>query len=447
MSERGSSASRGRSISPAPHSDYEYDERHRSSRAVERTTRSISPESRTPPTRSPRRSLSRSLSPRRHGRRESPERSRDYYDDEDDDYRYRHKRSRSPREGHYHHRYRSRSRSLSRSRRSSRNTARVYFGNLSYDCRKSDLKELAREVGTVIQVEILETPSGKSKGCGVVEFSRSEYADRAIRKLNGIKFMGRPVFVREDREPEHKPVKDPKDAPEDQRLYVGNVPFSTSWQDLKDLFRKAGRVLHTDIDTNPETKQSLGSGLVIYDDPQDARAALEMMNGYVYRGRTLFVCKESEKPPPSQLHTLISRDEYKMREGHRSQGPPPRYYEDSGYHHRSSSNYHPPPPYISAPPTGLVGGPGASLPTQGPNQIFVTNLPYSTTWQDLIDLFRHVGPVVRAEILMSGGHPKGSGYVRFEEPSYCETAINKFNGYLYGGRLLDIRLDKFSSFS
>lgn len=31
----------------------------------------------------------------------------------------------------------------------------------------------------------------------VVEFSRSEYADRAIRKLNGIKFMGRPVFVRE----------------------------------------------------------------------------------------------------------------------------------------------------------------------------------------------------------------------------------------------------------
>lgn len=145
MSERGSSASWGRSISPAPHSDYEYDERHRSSRAVERTTRSISPESRTPPTRSPRRSLSRSLSPRRHGRRESPERSRDYYDDEDDDYRYRHKRSRSPREGHYHHRYRSRSRSLSRSRRSSRNTARVYFGNLSYDCRKSDLKELARE--------------------------------------------------------------------------------------------------------------------------------------------------------------------------------------------------------------------------------------------------------------------------------------------------------------
>lgn len=63
-----------------------------------------------------------------------------------------------------------------------------------------------------------------------------------------------------------------------------------------------------------------------------------------------------------------------MREGHRSQGPPPPYYEDSGYHHRSSSNYHPPPPYISAPPTGLVGGPGASLPTQGPNQIFVTNV-------------------------------------------------------------------------
>lgn len=79
----------------------------------------------------------------------------------------------------------------------------------------------------------------------------------------------------------------------------------------------------------------------------------------------------------------------------------------------------------------------------------------------MIDLFRHVGPVLRAEILLANGYPKGSGLVRFEEFSTCERAIGniihqrkqqgllkvligKFNGYLYGGRHLDVRLDKFS---
>lgn len=78
-----------------------------------------------------------------------------------------------------------------------------------------------------------------------------------------------------------------------------------------------------------------------------------------------------------------------------------------------------------------------------------------------------MGPVLRAEILLANGYPKGSGLVRFEEFTTCERAIGKrtiwekkrerensriykvvyigkFNGYLYGGRHLDVRLDKFS---
>jgi RNA recognition motif-containing protein len=79
------------------------------------------------------------------------------------------------------------------------------------------------------------------------------------------------------------------------------------------------------------------------------------------------------------------------------------------------------------------------------NQIFVNKLPFATTSQDLIDLFRHVGPVVRSEILWYNGRPKGTGLVRFEDKLTCERAIGKFNGYLYGGRKLDIRMDKYST--
>jgi RNA recognition motif-containing protein len=45
-------------------------------------------------------------------------------------------------------------------------------------------------------------PDGRSKGCGVAEYSNAEDAKEAIRKLNDVVLMGRPVFVREDRESE-----------------------------------------------------------------------------------------------------------------------------------------------------------------------------------------------------------------------------------------------------
>ncbi|KAG0183174.1 hypothetical protein DFQ29_009250 [Apophysomyces sp. BC1021] len=296
----------------------------------------------------------------------------------------------------------------------------------------------------------------------VVEYRYPEDAQRAIRTLNKVEFMGRPVFIREDREFEStSSSKDPRKAPEDCRLYVGNLPYSASWQDMKDLFRKAGRVLHTDIISDPETRRSTGSGLVVFDDPRDARTAIDTFHGYEWQGRTLEVCEvgtitERNRPPP---HASRSANNGEPRESR-----PQRTERSESFHQGSDTGYAaanaPPPPafsegydaYNATPPVppqhfpvSTVGGPGASLSSHGPNQIFVNNLPYSTTWQDLIDLFRHVGPVVRSEILMANGHAKGSGLVRFEDFATCERAIDKFHGYLYGGRYLDIRVDKFST--
>lgn len=43
---------------------------------------------------------------------------------------------------------------------------------------------------------------------------------------------------------------------------------------MKDLFRKAGRVLHTDIHTDEVSRRPNGNGTVIVDDPRTARAAI-----------------------------------------------------------------------------------------------------------------------------------------------------------------------------
>lgn len=54
------------------------------------------------------------------------------------------------------------------------------------------------------------------------------------------------------------------------------MPLNASWQDMKDLFRKAGRVLHTDIHTDIGSRRPNGHGTVIFDDARFARNAIGM---------------------------------------------------------------------------------------------------------------------------------------------------------------------------
>lgn len=63
-------------------------------------------------------------------------------------------------------------------------------------------------------------------------------------------------------------------------------------------------------------------------------------------------------------------------------------------------------------------------------------LPWSTSNEDLVELFETVGTVSVAEILYDGTRSKGEGIVQFGETAEAQTAGEKFTGYMYGGRPL-----------
>ena len=54
------------------------------------------------------------------------------------------------------------------------------------------------------------------------------------------------------------------------RCYVGNLPYSAGWQDLKDLFRSAGRVLHADV-MMEDGGRSKGWGIVEFETEAEVR--------------------------------------------------------------------------------------------------------------------------------------------------------------------------------
>src|ERR671929_25363 len=73
------------------------------------------------------------------------------------------------------------------------------------------------------------------------------------------------------------------------KLYVGNLPFNTSNQDLCDLFAQAGTVETANVVEDRETGRSRGFGFVEMSSKEEGEAAISQFNGKEINGRSLTV--------------------------------------------------------------------------------------------------------------------------------------------------------------
>lgn len=68
----------------------------------------------------------------------------------------------------------------------------IYIGNLSWDARDDDLRELFEQYGTVDSAKvIIDRHRNRSKGFGFVEMGNDDEAQAAIDALDGSTFMER----------------------------------------------------------------------------------------------------------------------------------------------------------------------------------------------------------------------------------------------------------------
>lgn len=72
-------------------------------------------------------------------------------------------------------------------------------------------------------------------------------------------------------------------------LYVGNLPFDTTGDDLVELFQAYGAVTHGQVIIDKFSGRSRGFGFVEMAQDDEARAAIEALNGTPYGGRPLTV--------------------------------------------------------------------------------------------------------------------------------------------------------------
>ncbi|KAG0026992.1 hypothetical protein BGZ81_005951 [Podila clonocystis] len=194
----------------------------------------------------------------------------------------------------------------------------------------------SRGAGIVQRAHIMQNRDGRSKGHGLVLFESIDDATKAQEMFNGHVWHGRALEVREDRstvdyaarkttssqredvsaltedlgkdliitsEPVAgtdgtsieqpgategaEPGKESEQSTDtvtppvsNGKVHVGNIPFRVRWQDLKDLFRKAGHVVRADVAMTPDSR-SRGFGTVVFSSEEEAKKAIGMFDQFL----------------------------------------------------------------------------------------------------------------------------------------------------------------------
>ncbi len=73
------------------------------------------------------------------------------------------------------------------------------------------------------------------------------------------------------------------------KLFVGNLSFNTTQNDLQDMFAAHGSVVETNLMMDRESGRSRGFGFVTMSTPEEAQAAITALSGKTVDGRALTV--------------------------------------------------------------------------------------------------------------------------------------------------------------
>ncbi len=79
------------------------------------------------------------------------------------------------------------------------------------------------------------------------------------------------------------------------RLFVGNLPFTTTQEQLAEIFAAAGTVSSATVITDRATGRSRGFGFVEMSTPEEATKAVADLNGHEIDGRQIVVSQARER--------------------------------------------------------------------------------------------------------------------------------------------------------
>ncbi|KAJ9644445.1 RNA recognition motif-containing protein [Coniosporium apollinis] len=329
----------------------------------------------------------------------------------------------------------------------------LFVRSLPATTTTEDLTELFSQSYPIKHAVAVTDPATKQcKGYGFVTFADAEDAQRAQEEFNGSSLQGRKIRV-EVAEPRHRDEQDKgsvpsaaaeakaarglrkKEAQQQQqppKLIVRNLPWSVKEPDqLAALFRSYGKVKHATI---PKTKPGLlaGFGFVVMRGRKNAEKAIEGVNGKEVDGRTVAVdwavdkeTWQNERKGAGEVEkaenggsldadaSMVADDTVSDEEASGDEGWPAEEDEVEGEEAVASDGSD----------ESDIGH--AQKPQVYSGTLFVRNLPFNCTDEDLEEHFSQFGLIRYARIVLDRAteRPKGTGFVCFVQSEDADACV------------------------
>jgi len=175
-----------------------------------------------------------------------------------------------------------------------RDARTVFCMQLSARCRARDLEDFMSSVGKVRDVKLIVcNKTRRFKGIAYVEFKDLESVPLAMG-LSGQKLLGVPIVIQPSQAEKNRvgmSYSDPMVRPEKgpMKLYIGSLHFNITEDMLRGIFEPFGRIQTIQLVKDPDTDRSKGYGFIIYNEAEDAKKAMEHLNGFELAGRPMKV--------------------------------------------------------------------------------------------------------------------------------------------------------------
>uniref|UniRef100_A0ACD6A607 Uncharacterized protein n=1 Tax=Avena sativa TaxID=4498 RepID=A0ACD6A607_AVESA len=270
------------------------------------------------------------------------------------------------------------------------NKSRLYVSNLPRSMNADKLVNLFVPFGQISKVVMN------------VEYSLVYYADvasaiAAVKRMDGYLIDGKRLAVRRSdlcpgqlaRSPNAAEHALPQSAGKTTKeidmanVFVGAIPSSVTGDQLVELFRPFGRIV--------QARAFHGYGMVRYDNPSSAAAAIDQMDGYQIGASTLVV-RVAGLPKPGDCSAATD---------------------------------------------------GLTLQRQiDMTNLYVCRLPLYITTEKLTEMFLPCGQITQARVVVDRytGVSKGFGFVKFADTHAAALALTHMNGYQLEGHILDVRI-------
>ena len=165
---------------------------------------------------------------------------------------------------------------------------RLFVGGLPREVGTEELRALFAEHGDMTDCIVLTDDNGVNRGFGFVTYSEKSQADTAIEKLNGHKINGRKIGVRDADSDDKKGKREKRKDPEGLKLYIGNLPFKATEENIRAMFDGLGTVNELIIATSGDGKPK-GFAFAFIKEMDKGEEIVAKLNGSELLGRRIKV--------------------------------------------------------------------------------------------------------------------------------------------------------------